>query len=620
MLLVLTKAGATSLGTFFDDFMTIMEANTESEGARAACLKDLGDRIASMGVGDDGKIAITDELQKQMGAQIQWMEFMLKHCDGVPMVDPAAWSTGKLTKFLKQHAIDPKPVPPKAALTKTARHLKKFCLACMEAVNSAPDDEEAAALGREAMGTADDTDRAKIRHMYPSAERQTFLIDPQLPPGAELSALPRLCGGGCSPFGPTFEAMRCAYADTFGTRRSGIADDGREKDIYDGLLRILTVVAQSLDIMRNDAGQDILVCVDADKNKTTEQTLTIRALDAFEVGQERIQGGIHPIPLVVVEYLHGRKSKAGARHIQTFTAGLRRGTLFRTVNASTEEIDLLRTLLEDNRKELAEQDTLLQTYEKEGIHKGWKLSVVRPADPNKAGGAKTCLCCPNRASKTCGRCGTAGYCSSECQRKGWATHKKTCRKPSRPTGGAKSCLRCGNGASKMCSRCGAAAYCSDTCQREDWGTHKKQCRRPSRVATDGEDRGRVVLVDVGNTAGDPMAEEQARTGVPARLYNRNSGVLLPNDIFGNIDRAPKGIFQVKVQVSIVGTGIMMCYDQTRQFQFRITEQNCAGAQELDSIVRARGEMGGKKAYFNATIRGRGNVAIFVHQLLGPLPW
>jgi len=39
----------------------------------------------------------------------------------------------------------------------------------------------------------------------------------------------------------------------------------------------------------------------------------------------------------------------------------------------------------------------------------------------------------------------------------------------------KICNSCGKEAEKRCSTCGDVFYCSVECQRSDWSTHKKVC-------------------------------------------------------------------------------------------------------------------------------------------------
>jgi hypothetical protein len=36
--------------------------------------------------------------------------------------------------------------------------------------------------------------------------------------------------------------------------------------------------------------------------------------------------------------------------------------------------------------------------------------------------------------------------------------------------------QCGKIASKQCSRCKKEFYCSTQCQKSDWATHKKKCQ------------------------------------------------------------------------------------------------------------------------------------------------
>jgi len=48
-------------------------------------------------------------------------------------------------------------------------------------------------------------------------------------------------------------------------------------------------------------------------------------------------------------------------------------------------------------------------------------------------------------------------------------------KPKEEKVGEKKCWVCGKPNSMKCSKCKAAAYCSVECQRTDWPSHKTKC-------------------------------------------------------------------------------------------------------------------------------------------------
>jgi hypothetical protein len=83
-------------------------------------------------------------------------------------------------------------------------------------------------------------------------------------------------------------------------------------------------------------------------------------------------------------------------------------------------------------------------------------------------------------------------------------------------------------------------------------------------------------------------------------------------------------FPLKIQVALhspIGVAPMMCYNESRSVQCLIHKQNCTKAQLLEKTIRQRGEMGGAKAFFNASLRQKdGALAIEIDHFLGLLPW
>lgn len=79
-----------------------------------------------------------------------------------------------------------------------------------------------------------------------------------------------------------------------------------------------------------------------------------------------------------------------------------------------------------------------------------------------------------KAFQKCSKCMRVAYCSRECQKTDWPTHKHSCR-PALPT----VCEGCQAQQRRMtfqaCSRCRRVVYCSKECQRSHWPTHRQIC-------------------------------------------------------------------------------------------------------------------------------------------------
>ena len=90
---------------------------------------------------------------------------------------------------------------------------------------------------------------------------------------------------------------------------------------------------------------------------------------------------------------------------------------------------------------------------------------------------------------SCGRCGQTFYCSKYCQKNHWRLQKTDCFTPEERTQMKavtrqttfKACELCsktkistGNSL-RSCSRCMSVHYCSTECQKSDWARHKTSC-------------------------------------------------------------------------------------------------------------------------------------------------
>lgn len=85
----------------------------------------------------------------------------------------------------------------------------------------------------------------------------------------------------------------------------------------------------------------------------------------------------------------------------------------------------------------------------------------------------------NKLSK-CVNCKQVYYCSKECQKFDWKNHKKSCNILAEMT--TVRCNKCNkserDGVKKLstCARCTQVYYCSRECQKTDWKSHKKCCK------------------------------------------------------------------------------------------------------------------------------------------------
>jgi MYND finger len=191
------------------------------------------------------------------------------------------------------------------------------------------------------------------------------------------------------------------------------------------------------------------------------------------------------------------------------------------------------------------------------------------------------------------------------------------------------CPSCGKQeATLLCTRCRMQRYCSRECQKADWKkSHKQQCTSNSTTTTTtttlspkgGGDssnhptgRGRIVLVKLQHSGDEgPATTKNNSKSPPGGGENVGGGG-------GDV------CFPLKIQVALhspIGVAPMMCYNESRSVQCLIHKQNCTKAQLLEKTIRQRGEMGGAKAFFNASLRQKdGALAIEIDHSLGLLPW
>ena len=91
--------------------------------------------------------------------------------------------------------------------------------------------------------------------------------------------------------------------------------------------------------------------------------------------------------------------------------------------------------------------------------------------------------CQNDGRFHCSRCKVVSYCSHQCQKVDWKTHKLSCTEikeaesSDAPSDGAKTCGNevCCKIGLKRCSQCKSVWYCSEECQKFAWKQHKSTC-------------------------------------------------------------------------------------------------------------------------------------------------
>ncbi|KAJ6632557.1 hypothetical protein B0H10DRAFT_2427203 [Mycena sp. CBHHK59/15] len=186
----------------------------------------------------------------------------------------------------------------------------------------------------------------------------------------------------------------------------------------------------------------------------------------------------------------------------------------------------------------------------------------------------------------------------------------------------KSCNACGKPSPslKNCSKCRVARYCSVECQKKEWPTHKKACQPFSPSNT-------VVLKPYYESFGNTIpTAEFARTamGYPTQSASWSSNRTRAAHTPKNLDETKSIV--VKVQVPYSGnphaqsTGDLLVYTKKRDFACTIRRSDArADYDRISEVVRAKG-VGGAKAYFAAELESREKLVVKVSEVLAEQPW
>lgn len=167
---------------------------------------------------------------------------------------------------------------------------------------------------------------------------------------------------------------------------------------------------------------------------------------------------------------------------------------------------------------------------------------------------------------------------------------------------------------KMCSACHTSWYCSSQCQRQHWKTHKPHCRPFSKSNT-------VTLIPSYSNHGHmaPMADlMRAFTGVSPTVP----------EFTPTLPAKPKLSSKsmiVKVQVpwspgSQRSVAPILIYNKKQDFKCSVLRSSDPAAYDrIQDVVRKRG-VGGAKAYLMAELENPGKLVVKVDEILAEQPF
>ncbi|KAK7028323.1 hypothetical protein R3P38DRAFT_2935392 [Favolaschia claudopus] len=188
----------------------------------------------------------------------------------------------------------------------------------------------------------------------------------------------------------------------------------------------------------------------------------------------------------------------------------------------------------------------------------------------------------------------------------------------------KCCNQCGkvDSSLKNCGRCKIARYCSNECQKKSWPSHKKNCHPFSDSNT--------VTLKPYYEAWEmtfPTAETTRKAmGYPTNASSFSEVQTRAAHTPKNLDRGEHKSLVIKVQVpytgdpSIVSTTPLMVYTKKRDFACAIRRSDApAEYDRISHVVRTEG-VGGAKAYFAAELESKDKLLVKVSEVLAEQPW
>ncbi|KAI0070236.1 hypothetical protein K474DRAFT_1654087 [Panus rudis PR-1116 ss-1] len=188
--------------------------------------------------------------------------------------------------------------------------------------------------------------------------------------------------------------------------------------------------------------------------------------------------------------------------------------------------------------------------------------------------------------------------------------------------GEKKCDNCGRSdvGLKQCSNCHSVRYCSSQCQRAQWKTHKPTCRPfdvtntvSLRPIYDGHPFGMLIpTADLKRKAmGIDVQTPPARNGHHSQV---------PSSF-------PKSL-TIKVQVPYGGPGMsthnskadLLIYNKKRDFVCTVQyATNPKAYTKISQVVRSKG-VGGAKAYFVAELKSKDELIVKIDDVLAEQPF
>ncbi|KAG6377918.1 hypothetical protein JVT61DRAFT_14707 [Boletus reticuloceps] len=173
---------------------------------------------------------------------------------------------------------------------------------------------------------------------------------------------------------------------------------------------------------------------------------------------------------------------------------------------------------------------------------------------------------------------------------------------------------------KQCARCHVVRYCSTECQRAHWKTHKPACN-PFCAAT---------TVTLKPTYGGPLASS---TVSKADLTRQMLGIATPTaspvrpGLTKNEAENKSMVIKIQVPVDLFtnspiqsALGGLFIYNKKRDFVCTVTRaSNPTAYDAIVQIVRSRG-VGGAKAYFAAELKNPDELVVKTSEVLAEQPF
>ncbi|KAH7911461.1 hypothetical protein BJ138DRAFT_1085554 [Hygrophoropsis aurantiaca] len=179
----------------------------------------------------------------------------------------------------------------------------------------------------------------------------------------------------------------------------------------------------------------------------------------------------------------------------------------------------------------------------------------------------------------------------------------------------KNCVQCGRKTANQCSACHTVRYCSKECQKSHWRTHKPRCQAFSTSATIsvkptyGEHSLGIPLSAVTRQVfGIPTAESKKPATFKCKPVSANP--------------TPGGMI-IKIQLPFAKGGSdrsMFVYNRKHDFVCSIKEtENPTQYEEIAKVILAKG-ISGAKAYFAAELKSRDELVIKTSEVLAAQPF